>query len=194
MTSIALVCVSTAVFALQKPTQFVTSLVSNLQSQVSAKHATLSSNPSELYNVVKKEVMPDIAIEQMAGMTLGPRWRSATAVQKKDFVGQFSQLVTRNYSAGLLKVSVYNFKVYPLRGNSWESASQVDVHGAIVPKNGGQGSNVTYYLERSGDSWKIYDLAIEGVSFVNNFRSQFASYQNLNDLISALKKLNERSK
>ena len=185
-------CVAASSFALQAPTQFVSSLVSNLKQDVATKHVSLTTNPDKLYAVVKNTVMPEIDIEEMAGMALGPRWRSATDAQRTAFVNEFSKLVTRNYSSALLKISDYDFVVYPIRGNGWEKASSVAVHGVIKPNSGGQGSSVTYYLEKSGDNWKIYDFAVEGVSFVNNYRSQFASYHNVSDLIDALKKLNAR--
>lgn len=187
-----LVSASALTFAIQNPTLFVSGLVTGLQKEVATKHLSLKSSPEKLYGIVQKSVMPDLAIKQMAGMTIGPRWRNATKLQRSDFVAQFSKLVTRNYSAALMKVSDFKFQIYPLRGKGWETDQQVIIRGAIVPKNGGQGSSVTYYLERQGDEWKIYDFAVEGISFVSNFRSQFASFNNIDDLISALKKLNER--
>ena len=183
-----------SVAAVQDPTQFLADFVGMIKHEVQSDQVSLSSSPDKLYALVEQQVLPHVAINEMAGMALGTRWKEATPELQQEFITQFSQMVTRNYSAGLLKVSDYSFKIYPIRAAVWKKEQRVSINGVIQPNDGSAGSNVTYYLQRSGQTWKIYDLAIEGISFVSNYRSQFESYPTLADLVPALKTLNERLK
>jgi phospholipid transport system substrate-binding protein len=89
-----------------------------------------------------------------------------------------------------VKISDYEITVSPVRGDTWQTSQYVAVNGAVVSQSNGQKSNLTYYLERSGNSWKIYDLAIEGVSFLKNYQSQFQTFNDMNALLVKLAQLN----
>ena len=69
--------------------------------------------------------------------------------------------------------------------------NMVRIASKIVSKSSGSSSNAAFYLERSGNTWKIYDLAIEGISIVKNFREQFASFSSLSSLTQKINKINK---
>lgn len=183
---------STASAQLESPVVQLRKTVDELQSKISSQHASLAQSPDKLYQVVQKVLMPIISIDHMAAMTLGPKWRTATEAQKKAFVKEFGQLLTRTYARSLLQVSNYVIKIMPLRGDAWKTAQQVAVRGALSAKGSEKSSPVTYYMERDGNDWKIYDFAVEGVSFVKNFQAQFQSYPNLKVLLKKLTELNAK--
>lgn len=176
--------------SVQNPAVMIQSVVTRLQTQIAQNRSSLANNPQALYAIVKTTVMPDVDVNQMAAMTLGPKWRTATAAEKQQFIDQFGLLLTKTYTNALLTVTDYDVKVYPLRDNSWESQEYVSVNGSVSPKGGGESSAVTYYLERSGNGWKIYDMAVEGVSFMKNFQSQFQSFADMPSLLARLSQLN----
>jgi phospholipid transport system substrate-binding protein len=183
---------SASVSDVQNPAKFLADFVGNIKHEVQKNQLSLSNSPDQLYALVEQQVLPHIALDEMAGSALGAKWRAASPAIQKEFIVEFAKMVTHNYSAGLLKVSDYSFKIYPIRDAVWKKESKVSINGVIQPNGGGAGSNVTYYLERSGQTWKIYDLAVEGISFVSNYRSQFESYSSVEVLVPALKTLNER--
>ncbi|MDF2529587.1 MAG: toluene tolerance, Ttg2 family protein [Gammaproteobacteria bacterium] len=174
----------------QNPVTMIQNTVGKLQTEIAQQKDALAQNPQQLYQLVKTVVMPDVDVNQMAAMTLGPKWRSATPAEKQEFIDKFGLLLTKTYTNALLTVTDYTVVVYPMRGNDWQTEQNVSVSGTVTPKNGGQSSAVTYYLERSGNSWKIYDMAVEGVSFMKNFQSQFQSFANMQDLLARLTQLN----
>lgn len=187
------VCVSfahAAASTVQNPVTDLQSTINKLQNEISSQHASLTKSPAKLYAVMKDTLIPMVAVDRMAAMTLGPKWRTATAEQKKDFVAEFSKLLTRTYARSLLQVNNYIITIFPLRGDRWKTASQLAIRGKLAAKGSQQSSAVTYYVERNGSDWKIYDFAVEGVSFVKNFQAQFQSYANISDLIAKLTKLN----
>lgn len=174
----------------QNPQVFVQGIVTSLQSQIGGKQEELEDNPQKLYAIIKTTIIPHVDIDRMAGLALGPKWRTATTAQQQQFINGFGLLLTKTYANAILTITDYQIIVSPLRGNSWESAQYVAVNGAVVSQVNGQRSNLTYYLERSGNTWKIYDLAVEGVSFLKNYQSQFQSFSDMNSLLAKISQLN----
>jgi phospholipid transport system substrate-binding protein len=176
--------------AVQNPQVFVQGIVTSLQGQIQGKQEQLTANPNQLYAIIRTTVMPCVDINRMAGLALGPKWRAATPTQQQDFVNAFGLLLTKTYANTIVKISDYEITVSPVRGDTWQTSQYVAVNGAVVSQSNGQKSNLTYYLERSGNSWKIYDLAIEGVSFLKNYQSQFQTFNDMNALLVKLAQLN----
>jgi phospholipid transport system substrate-binding protein len=190
-TSVKKVSVSPNKLVVVNPYNFLTNNFNKLQAEIKTSKASFEKNPDKLYNVIKEVVLPNIAVNQMAGTVLGPKWRKATPKQRHEFIAEFSKLLTRSYAIALLKVTHYEVKIRPLRGTSWKTQQVVSLQAKIINKSNGQSSNSTFYLKKSGNSWKIFDLAVEGVSIVKNFREQFDSFKSMKVLLDKMKVLNK---
>ena len=176
------------------PSTLLKNTVVTLQKEINHDRASLAKSPKKLFALVKKVVLPIVDIQRMAGITLGPKWRNATKAQQQQFIDQFGLMLTKTYSKALLTATKYDITIYPMRGEGWKNQQYVAVHGVVKPADGGAPSRVTYYLVRAGASWKIYDFAVEGVSFVQNFQRQFAKYTSLPPLIKKIEQVNQRQK
>lgn len=177
----------------QSPEVKLQTVISDLQQEINANQSKLNQDPSLLNQMVTEHLLPIIYVNKMAAMTLGPKWRTATAVDQNEFIKQFSLLLTRTYSTALLKMGDYKITVFPLRGDSWKTADYVAISGQLAPAGGGSASSVTYYMEKDNGVWKIYDFALEGVSFVKNFRSQFEQYSDIKTLLTRLDTMNHQA-
>jgi phospholipid transport system substrate-binding protein len=108
--------------------------------------------------------------EEMARRTLGAHWRKINSDEKKEFVNLFTDLLERNY---LGKIEQYSGEkiIYESEMISGKYAlvktKVLTLTDTEIPLN--------YRLLRKNDRWKVYDIVIEGVSLVNNYRSQFNS-------------------
>lgn len=185
-----LFCIQLFATPIENPVKLLNTTVIKLQTELNHQHATLAKSPKKLYQVVKSVILPIVDIQKMAGLTLGPKWRQATPAQQKQFIDQFGLLLTRTYSKALLSVAEYKIQISPLRGEGWKTQKYVAVHGTVRPSSGGSPSSVTYYLVREGNTWKIYDFAVEGVSFVQNFHSQFQGFASMAALLKKLDQVN----
>ncbi len=172
------------------PVDLIQGTVTALQEQVRQAGPNLAKNPQKLYAIIKGTVMPIVNIDQMSGLALGPKWRQATPAQQQQFVDQFSLLLTRAYANALITVTNYRMTLNPMRGNAWQTQQYVAVTGQVTSLTTNQSSNLTYYLERSGNTWQVYDLAIEGVSFLKNYQTQFANIADMATLLNKLTALN----
>jgi phospholipid transport system substrate-binding protein len=186
-------CVYADTTPVVNPVTLIQSTVDSLQGQIKAGGAGLANNPQKLYGIIQKTVMPIVNIDQMAGLALGPKWRQATPAQQQQFVDDFGLLLTRAYANALLTVTDYKLTLNPMRGNAWQTQQYVAVTGQVTSLTTSQSSNLTYYLERSGNSWQIYDLAIEGVSFLKNYQTQFSALPDMPTLLSKLQVLNNNA-
>ncbi|PCH56372.1 MAG: hypothetical protein COC15_03240 [Legionellales bacterium] len=177
---------------LQNPANVIRESISKLQSQVKAEmHTDISGeNAGKLQSIVLKILLPYIDIDFMATRTLGKKWRTASKAQRQEFITQFSMMLVRTYSAALLKVSSLDVKVFPMRGKSWMKKKVTIVNGQIINHDSGSVANIAYYVQKSGNSWKIYDFAVEGIGFLNNFKEQFKQFATMQDLLKRIKKLN----
>lgn len=118
--------------------------------------------------------------EEMARRSLGRHWVQRTTEEKKEFVSLFSGLVERTY---MNKVEDYSGEKVQYAGEAREDDYAVVKVNIMTQKN--QDIPIEYRLQKEGNEWLVYDVSIEGVSLVNNYRTQFnsiiqqSSYENL---------------
>lgn len=176
------------------PVTLVQNSISALKTQImQAGSANLAKNPKRLAAIMQDTIMPLVNINQMAGLALGPKWRIATPDQRDAFVKQFNLLLARNYTNAILDITDYTITLYPLRTDAWKTASTVSINGLVISHANGQSSHISYYLERVGNSWQIYDFAVEGVSFLKNYQAQFQSFPDMPTLIAKMTAMNAES-
>ena len=109
----------------------------------------------------------------MARSALGKHWAGFPEAQRKEFTGLFSQLVENNYMA---QVESYSGEKVVYKGDKVEGAyGVVDV---VVVTLRGREIPVSYRVLQKGGEWLVYDVNVEGVSLVNNYRSQIGSILN----------------
>ena len=106
--------------------------------------------------------------EEFSARTLGGAWKSFTPDQKERFNEAFAELLRNNY---LDKIDDYNGEKINYLGEVASSkGDKVEVQTAIALDN--KNVLLNYYMLKK-DSWKVYDVIVEGVSLVQNYRSQF---------------------
>jgi phospholipid transport system substrate-binding protein len=105
---------------------------------------------------------------EMAKSALGPHWQRRSPEEQKEFVELFTSLLEGAY---LDKIESYNGeKVQYLNETVDNDYAEVDTK---IVDNHGQPFSVNYRLRNGGGDWKVYDVVLENVSLVNNYRSQF---------------------
>jgi len=105
---------------------------------------------------------------EIARRSLGRYWQPLTEPQRSEFVGLFGDLLERSY---ISKIETYGGEKIVYSGERMDGDLAV-VSTKIITKNGTE-VPIDYRLFRRGDSWKVYDVNIEGISLVSNYRTQF---------------------
>jgi phospholipid transport system substrate-binding protein len=150
-----------------------------------------AGNKQQLYALVEAKILPNFDFDRVCRMVLGKSWRSATPEQQAIFQKEFRSLLLRTYASALGKYKDQIIEYKPLRMEV--DAKNVSVKTQIL-QPGGQPVAVDYDLIKSENGWKVYDIVIESVSLVTNYRSQFSNEIRLNGLDSLNKKLEEKNK
>jgi phospholipid transport system substrate-binding protein len=117
---------------------------------------------------LREAIYPRFDFTEMAKRSLGPHWQRRSPEEQKEFVELFTSLLEGAY---LDKIESYNGeKVQYLNETVDNDYAEVDTK---IVDNNGQQFSVNYRLHNVGGDWKVYDVVIENVSLVNNYRSQF---------------------
>jgi phospholipid transport system substrate-binding protein len=129
-----------------------------------------SSREEERRKLIRKAVDERFDWEEMSRRSLGTHWAARTAEEKKHFVDLFGRLLERTY---LDKVEGYAGEKVNYVGESVEQDYAVVDVKIVTTKN--TEIPVKYRLKKKGDDWFVYDISVEGVSLVNNYRVQFST-------------------
>jgi phospholipid transport system substrate-binding protein len=104
---------------------------------------------------------------ETARRSLGRHWQGRTPAEREEFVQLFTDLLERSY---ISKIETYGGEKIAYLGDTIE-ADQAKVQTKLITKNGE--IPIEYRMHKTGDRWLVYDVVIEGVSLVANYRTQF---------------------
>lgn len=152
------------------PVQFVQERSRAVLSALDGKREQVSADPEVAQQIVRRELLPHIDVDYISKLVLGPHWRSASEPQRERFVQAFQSFLLNSYAQGLAEFTEDRLKVLPLRGEPDERRTIVQTE---VTRENGQSVPVAYTLRWTDDGWKLYDVIIEGISYVRNYRTDF---------------------
>jgi phospholipid transport system substrate-binding protein len=150
-----------------------------------------AGNQQKIFALAEEKILPNFDFERVCRMVLGKNWKSATPDQQAVFQKEFRSLLLRTYATALGKYKNQVIEYKPMRAEP--DAKNVSVKTQIL-QPGGQPIAVDYSLVKIDGGWKVYDIVIESVSLVTNYRSQFSNEIRTNGLDSLNKKLAEKNK
>ena len=135
--------------------------------------ATIEKNPSFVYGLVDKILLPNFDFSKMSKLALGKNWRKASKAQRERFIGEFRLLLVRTYSIAMLEFTDGDIVFLPFRGDLAKKKVKVKMEiarpsGPTIPMA------LSMYLNKQ-KKWMVYDVKIDGISLVTNYRSTFAT-------------------
>ena len=155
--------------------------------------AELAQDNSRLYELVQEHIVPHLDFRTVGRWVMGRHWREATPEQREAFIDEFLTLLVRTYASGLLEYSGETLEFLPVQAE--DDAEDIVVRMRLRPAGGGEPVPVSYRMHWRDEAWKVYDVNIEGVSLVANYRnslgSQFAS-EGVQGVIDLLRERNRR--
>jgi phospholipid transport system substrate-binding protein len=150
----------------------------------------IKAQPARLYGLVDDIVLPHFDFERMSRWVLGKNWRQATPEQQQRFVVEFRNLLVRTYGTALLEYNDEQVRYLPLRMSA--DAREVNVR-TEVQKPGGMPIPISYSMYRRDDGWKVYDVVIDGISLVSNYRTDFSAQIRSGGIDALIARLAERN-
>ncbi len=156
--------------AVQTPEQVVTSIADELSKKLDGHREELKNDKEKLIKIIDGIFLPHFDIDYASILVLGRHAREASPAQRERFARAFYNSITHRYAEGLLNYTRGAVKVLPFRGELNEKRSIVRT---VVKLNDGKTMSVDYAFRKAADGqWKVYDVIIEGISYITNYRNQ----------------------
>lgn len=152
--------------------------------------AKLDRDPGQIYGLVDQIVLPNFDFELMSRWVLGRAWQQASPDQRRRFTEEFRTLLVRTYAKALLEYSGEDIRLLPQP--TVGDGSEVTVKTEVRLK-AGRPIQINYSMHLNNDGWKVYDVKVDGVSLVTNYRSTFANQIRANGMDSVIADLQQRN-
>ena len=151
------------------PNEVVESAIEELAEALDGRRDALADDRPALYEVINEILLPRFDRQYAARLVLARHWRTADREQQRRFIDAFYSSMLRRYADGVLEFQEDRIEVLSFRGDLSRPRVQAKT---IVRLDDGSRVPVDYgFVNRDGE-WKLFDVTVEGVSFVRNFRAE----------------------
>jgi phospholipid transport system substrate-binding protein len=154
------------------PDAVIEGAVAELTERLSGRKDELAEDRDQLYALIDEVLLPRFDRKLAAQLVLAKHWRTASDEQRERFVNAFYNSLLRKYADGLLEFDEERIEVVEFRGDKTAKRSLVKTN---VTLDDGTQVPVHYDLVNRGDRWLIFNVKVEGVSYVSNFRTELDS-------------------
>lgn len=172
------------------PEQIVEDTSTEVLRLVNEEAQRIKNEPGYVNQLIDELILPIVDLQAMGKLILGKHWKTASEQQREQFIDEFKSMLIRTYAKsiadyGHAKVSVLSPKAKN-QGKYYTVNTELDL-GSGVPLN------VAYVFRKNSDTWKVFDLSVDGLSLIKNFRTSFSqeiSETSLDALIERLANTN----
>jgi phospholipid transport system substrate-binding protein len=194
----ALVLVATVLLALPSafsadtaPDVLVKSTTEEVIAVIKTDKDIQAGDKAKIYSLVDQKVLPHFDFTRMTQLAMGRNWKRANPEQQAALIKEFRALLVRTYAISLSQYRDQKVEFKPLKPGSSEGEATVRTE---FQQAGREAVAVDYALRKTSDGWKVFDVIIEGVSLVTNYRSTFNDQVQQNGVDGLIKMLSDRNK
>ena len=154
----------------ETPNDVINGALEAVKSGLAGQREALSNDEAMLLDFVDNLLAPRFDRNYAGRLVLAKHWRDASKEQKRRFIDGFYQAMLKRYATGVLEFQEDRIEILPSRGELKGNRATVRT---VVTLDGGDSVPVNYGLVNRGDAgWKVYDVTIEGISYIRNFRTE----------------------
>lgn len=170
----------------QDPNGVIQSASDQLAAELDGRKEELSANKEDLYAIIDGILLPRFDRRYAAQLVLGRHWRNADAEQRDRFIDAFYGSLLRRYSDGVLEFDQEKVEILPFRGDLTKPRTTVKT---MVTLEDGTDVPVNYGMVKRDSGWLMFDVTIEGISYVRNFRTELNSEIQATSLDAVIERL-----
>jgi phospholipid transport system substrate-binding protein len=174
------------------PQELVKTTTDRVLERLADDREAIENSPDRLFEIVDEIIIPHFDFERMSRRVLGKAWKRASPEQQSQFVKEFRTLLVHTYATALKIYSDERIEYLPPREK--EGGKETTIRTQII-QSGSPPVPINYRMYRRDDGWKVFDITIDGVSLVINYRSTFKSEirkNGVDGLIARLAKHNSK--
>lgn len=184
-----------------KPELMLESVTNEMIDVLEREREILKQDPTKLFGLVEEVLLPHVDMEVMSRFVLGKHWRTANAAQRERFTEEFKNLLIRFYVSALVEdpnkidelLANTDSLITYLPTNIEADARKTSVRAEVHMPNGGPKVPVVFSLFFKDDQWLMYDVNVDGISLVTNYRSSFSTEVGREGLDTLIDRLAERN-
>jgi phospholipid transport system substrate-binding protein len=174
------------------PNEFVQQIADQVLNALKADSAVRAGDIKRINQIVDEMILPYVNFEKTTRLAAGRNWREASPEQKNALSAAFRGTLARTYSGAFTRVSdSTNIRTLPFRGDA--NAKDVVVKSQVIQRANAQPFALDYRLEKTPQGWKIYDINVENIWLIENYRHQFTQQINQNGIDGLIAALNQRA-
>ncbi len=171
--AVYLLLASTAQAAVMGPDELIKHTSEKVLKTLEDNKALYEKQPEKILTLINEIILPHLDFVAMSKLALGKNWRKASKEQRQRFVEAFKNMLVRTYSKALTEYTGQQIEFLPYRPPA-KGKITVTVKTRINQSNG-PAIPIDYRLRIKNDEWKVYDIKIDGISLVTNYRNTFAA-------------------
>ena len=170
----------------QSPSDVVQTAAQSMLTALDKDRAAYKRDPAKVGNLVNTYLLPHWDTEYSARLVLGKYWRTATPDQRQHFIDAFYHSLLANYGAALSEFTADRLKIYPTTADPGKPIATVRTE---VKRDNGDRVAVNYYMHKTPQGWKAWDVVIDGISYVNSYRTDFGEQIEQQGIDAVIKRL-----
>lgn len=152
--------------------QLVMEVTSSIVEELTSRRESLRNDPQGVHDLVDRLVLPHFDFERMSRRTLGKRWKEMPPEQRRRFVSAFRSMLVRTYATML---DQYRGQTLTWLDPVARKKDDEIVIPVQIDLSASRPARVAYLMHGNGTDWKVFDVAVDGVSLIKNYRSSFRS-------------------
>lgn len=184
---------STTALAQEAPDVLVRNVSNEMSEIVRTDKAIQAGDVKRMIEVVETRILKHFDFSRMTSLAVGREWRNASAEQKTSLTNEFRTLLVRSYANAIGQYKNQTIDVKPLKAKAEDTEAVVR---SEIRQPGSKPIMIDYDMAKGVDGWKVFDVAVAGVSLVTNYRETFGQEikaGGIDGLIKTLRNKNEQS-
>jgi phospholipid transport system substrate-binding protein len=173
-----------------QPEKLAKQTAHELRTKIDQNREKYENDPESLYDLAQKVVLPHFDFRAMARLALGRYWRQATSEQRTQFTEAFKKLLVHTYADSVLEYSKNKIHWKPVHAE--KDAKQVTVRSEVEMRSGPP-VPIDYSLYLHDGKWMVYNVTVDGISLITNYRSSFASQIHNNGMDALIQRVKEKA-
>ncbi len=173
------------------PLALVMDTTARMQTAMRARSDLKECSPGCLYPLVREIAVPNFDFDRISKLALGKYWKTAKDEQRAAFRSEFTEMLIRTYTSALVDYVNVELRYDPLKLDAGATETTVRAH---VPRPNAAPVDMDYVMYEKDGAWKVFDVRIDGISLVSNYRSTFANELAQADLDTLIGRLVDRNR
>jgi phospholipid transport system substrate-binding protein len=149
------------------------------------------ADAAKLEHVIQTKVVPLFNFERMTQIAMGGNWRLATAEQQKAVTREFRILLVRTYSAVLKSYRDESIEFQAFQPVTTDADVTVK---SVIRKTGAPVVTIDYQMEKAAAGWKVYEINLDGINLIANYRETFAAKVRSDGVDGLIKALQDKNR